>query len=1098
VQDLAFFEHHPINPSIALRPSPGDLAAIAKHLYARVSGRFAAGLPLPPTNILQQWHRDYGRALAAFCVVVLSRLGHLENGEWALPVEAASDWIRAKWLKRLSPASRTNIVCIAAFGGQDLEVKVPVEALPAPLEIDELSHLVTKRQKGRLGQHEWLALLQPGWGTLILAAQNPPVNEEQILFATAARHPLAAAALSSRLRRKQSFDRLRHLWTHLASNSGNLLRLIGTLPLDHIPGLAAAASEGGQPQLASQIWETVESDVDALIARVMETPLERLGLFFDSARQQQRNVAPLWEAIERQPDRFVEKVRRTSLHYVASFLDTARRHGRSSWLLWDAIEQDPAKLTERVWETPIGDLIAFVNISRQQKRNITYLFETVEREPERFAARAWETSLGDVTGFLEDAVIRGRDVSSLWAALEAAPAKIAERAWRTPLNVVAAFLDTASRHHRNATPLWDAIEQQPQRLAERARETPLAGIASYLDTAKRHLRDTNPIWDAIESEPTALVERAWEAPLHDLARFLEVARQQNRDSFIWDAIEADSARFAERAWNAPLDQLAAFLDAARRQKRNSVLLWEAVESDPSRLAERAWDVPLGQVAAYFDVCKWHERDSGALVKALQSDPQRLSEKALRSKTSNLAAFCRAAPADTLVRIALAEFLPTHWEHVPTSEALFNATLLAARCGEVGREDLKSGLVATLLRRADRRDYPRKGKGFISAAWLLENTSPANEALVPPFLNAICTSAWLGGQYTAASRNALAEGLRMLALHQPQEIRRRFMNASLGIRLQKELANFGELFHSEQSEVLQFVGSATLFGWHASSLWVANVPLNALGKIPVETLPHQPNARTVEERQFELWVGLRTVTELMGKELDVPLPAIARTLELWRCNLAITAANPTSAEHVVNERMVKWLESCAGRINMWNMLLPVDDRIAACKAVLREAPNDPQATYCIGRTTLEQLKDAPAAEPWLRVATQLNPNDPNVRRCYGQALERLGRWDDALTELNGIVDGFAGNPEMHNARANCLKELKRFSDAEIAYRTAINTSRPQQEAKYLNNLALLLSVWPDKSRLDEGLELCERLARDYPQFRWAANTKAELLKRRAES
>lgn len=409
-------------------------------------------------------------------------------------------------------------------------------------------------------------------------------------------------------------------------------------------------------------------------------------------------------------------------------------------------------------------------------------------------------------------------------------------------------------------------------------------------------------------------------------------------------------------------------------------------------------------------------------------------------------------------------------------------------------DPTAGLSDTLLRRANQHDFPRHGTGFVSVAEVLENTLPSAKGLVPAFLDAICDSSWLNGQFTEAPLNSLTSGLRILALRQSPEIQRRFRNPGLGIRLQKELSYFHEASRRKQSEIIRFLGCATLFGWHASSSWVTDVTISALSKLPMDTLPHEPDAQSVQSRQFELWLGLRAVTALMNTPLDVPLPTIIKTLDLWRCNLAETASHTNSAEHLVNENMIRWLESCAGRINMWNMLLPVPDRIAACKAVLAEAPNDVQANYCMGRTTLEQLKDASAAEPWLGAATQLNPNDSNIRRCYGQALERLGRWNEALAELDRITDAFADNSEFHNARANCLKELKLYADAEIAYRKAISAARPLYAAKYLNNLVLLFSVWPDDSRLDEGLGLCDRLAREFPQFRWTSQTRAVLLSR----
>ena len=125
-QDLGFFEHHPINPAMELRPTAEDLVNILKHLYRRVRPS-AKPLATPPPTVLQAWHRDYGSALGAFCIAVLGRFHEFQRSHWELPLEAASDWVREKWLEHLDHENLQNALCLAVFGAQELELESKVK-----------------------------------------------------------------------------------------------------------------------------------------------------------------------------------------------------------------------------------------------------------------------------------------------------------------------------------------------------------------------------------------------------------------------------------------------------------------------------------------------------------------------------------------------------------------------------------------------------------------------------------------------------------------------------------------------------------------------------------------------------------------------------------------------------------------------------------------------------------------------------------------------------------------------------------------------------------------------------------------------------------
>ena len=440
-QDLGFFQRHVTNPVVELRPGPNDLMAIVSHFYARVRVR-SAPLPIPPQSALQAWHRDYGTALGAFCLAVLGYLDKFQRGMWALPLEAASQWVREKWLNRLNARSRGNLICLAVFAAQEIELDVQDTALPYPADTDQIFRLGLAAEKriGPFGQYVRIGLREPGWGALILAAQAAPLDEEKILFATASRHPMLVLSLNERVRREGLPDLALRLWRYLAAAPSDLISLVTTVPLSWARNLAKAAVEGQQPLFSTELWEALEREPDKLAARAWETPLSDLASFLDTAKRHGRKTEPLWEALEREPDKVAARAWETPLHFVASFLDTAKRHGRKTEPLWEALEREPDKIAARAWETPLHFVASFLDTAKRHGRKTKPLWEVLEREPDKIAARAWESGLNGTAYFQNVSKQHGRNTEPLWAALEGKPEVISEMAGLTSAANLADFL----------------------------------------------------------------------------------------------------------------------------------------------------------------------------------------------------------------------------------------------------------------------------------------------------------------------------------------------------------------------------------------------------------------------------------------------------------------------------------------------------------------------------------------------------------------------------------------------------------------------------------------------------------------------------------
>jgi hypothetical protein len=304
------------------------------------------------------------------------------------------------------------------------------------------------------------------------------------------------------------------------------------------------------------------------------------------------------------------------------------------------------------------------------------------------------------------------------------------------------------------------------------------------------------------------------------------------------------------------------------------------------------------------------RDVTAVWQAIERQPARLSVVAQKVSLSKLAGFFRRAPP-SVIKIALASFRSSQWDNVPKSEPFVGATWVASHAAYAGRDDLKSALVMRLLTRATPLDFPAVRAGSLSnLAWLLMNVPSDAEGSVPSFLEAICTRAWLQTLYTKAQCGGVAKGLRLLGLHQPPEIVRRFRSPSLALRLERELFRFGQITIGQQIQLIQLLGSSTLCGWLAEPRWFTKVALGSVAALPIAGLAHRPDADKVEDWQFQLWLGLRAVTATTGQAIPVSSDVILTTLRLWRANLVDASTDLKSYAYRVHHSMVAWLEICS--------------------------------------------------------------------------------------------------------------------------------------------------------------------------------------------
>ncbi len=434
-------------------------------------------------------------------------------------------------------------------------------------------------------------------------------------------------------------------------------------------------------------------------------------------------------------------------------------------------------------------------------------------------------------------------------------------------------------------------------------------MGSFLDVAKQHGRDTAPLWALLESQPDKLAASAWATSLEKVGSFLAVAKQHGRDTApLWALLESQPDKLAASAWATSLDCVGSFLDVAKQHGRDTAPLWALLESQPDKLAASAWATSLDCVGSFLDVAKQHGRDTAPVWQILANAPERLSQKGKTATLEALVGFAHYAPI-SLLEIAIREIRPGHWDSTPLSKALAGATWLAWQCANAKRDDLAADLKTLLLQRTNWRDFPTQSGGYAQVCWLLANVPASATKLVEPFLDAVRTDKWLQIAYAAAGCGQLASGLRQLACNQSMQRCRQFHHKGLGGRLNKELGRFEKTAPQEQSQIIQFLGCAGLCGWAVSQRILDGISLGSVSQLPLNILPHRPDATKVEDHQMQLWLGLRAFVSIKRERLPMPSETIEKTLKLWRANLGETASTPRTGAHRVNQSMVAWLETC---------------------------------------------------------------------------------------------------------------------------------------------------------------------------------------------
>jgi tetratricopeptide (TPR) repeat protein len=131
----------------------------------------------------------------------------------------------------------------------------------------------------------------------------------------------------------------------------------------------------------------------------------------------------------------------------------------------------------------------------------------------------------------------------------------------------------------------------------------------------------------------------------------------------------------------------------------------------------------------------------------------------------------------------------------------------------------------------------------------------------------------------------------------------------------------------------------------------------------------------------------------------------------------------------------------------------------------------------------------AAAGLLRQSLEANPNDGAAHRRYGDALRRLGRFEEALASFERALEVCAGDAESHFSRGVALQFLGRLEEALEAYTQALGIAPGIAEIYYNRGIAL-----QDLGRVEASLEAFGQAINLRPTYADAYVNRANLLSR----
>jgi predicted O-linked N-acetylglucosamine transferase (SPINDLY family) len=139
----------------------------------------------------------------------------------------------------------------------------------------------------------------------------------------------------------------------------------------------------------------------------------------------------------------------------------------------------------------------------------------------------------------------------------------------------------------------------------------------------------------------------------------------------------------------------------------------------------------------------------------------------------------------------------------------------------------------------------------------------------------------------------------------------------------------------------------------------------------------------------------------------------------------------------------------------------DQALAVYRQLLAIQPDNAEVLRLAG-TALAMAQRFAEGEPFLRRSLALQAN-PDTTHCLGNALQGLGRFEEAVACYNQVLAVRPNDPDALNARGNAFQDLKRYAEAFADYDQAL-ALRPGHLDAMLNRGLALQAL----NRLDEAM------------------------------
>jgi serine/threonine protein kinase/predicted Zn-dependent protease len=149
------------------------------------------------------------------------------------------------------------------------------------------------------------------------------------------------------------------------------------------------------------------------------------------------------------------------------------------------------------------------------------------------------------------------------------------------------------------------------------------------------------------------------------------------------------------------------------------------------------------------------------------------------------------------------------------------------------------------------------------------------------------------------------------------------------------------------------------------------------------------------------------------------------------------------------------------------------------------PSDPDAQYGIGVIFIGQKQYGKALEA-LDLAIRLKPGYPDAIWAKAQILQRQGRSEEALAELNPLIEKLPEGPaETLNVRAGVYETLGKPDEAAADYTRMIELKPKEPEA-----YACLARLLEKQGQREKAVTRLEQLVKAAPDSKWAFVRRAE--------